>query len=128
MVDLSQIDLATDEDKAFHIDYWAALFKAMTWEDIRMLASKNEYLDEASKTIFQLSADEQIRKRCRDREEYYQDIRNYEREVKKLHKTIDENITIISEKDAIISQTNAALAEKDSMIEKLLAEINALKS
>ena len=128
VVDLSQIDLATDEDRAFHIDYWAALFKATTWEDIRMLASKNEYLDEASKTIFQLSADEQIRKRCRDREEYYQDIRNYEREVKKLRKTIDENTTIISVKDAIISQTNAALAEKDSMIDKLLAEISALKS
>lgn len=114
VVDLSQIDLATDEDKAFHIDDWAALFKATTWEDIKMLASKNEYLDEASKTIFQLSADEQIRKRCRDREEYYQDIRNYERENERLRKIVDES--------------NEALAEKDSIIEKLLAEISALKS
>ena len=93
-----------------------------------MLASKNEYLDEASKTIFQLSTDEQIRKRCRDWEEYYQDIRNYERENEKLRKAIDETNAIISAKDAIISQTNAALAEKDSMIENLLSEISALKS
>lgn len=120
VVDLSQIDLATDEDRKYHIDYWASLFKASTWEDIRMLASKNEYLNEASKTIFQLSADEQIRKRCRDREEYYQDLRNYEREIEKMRK-------IISEKDATISENHAAILEKDSIIEKLLEEIRELK-
>lgn len=56
VVDLSRIDLATEEDKKYFIDYWAKLFKA-------------------SNTIFQLSTDEQIRKQCRDREEYYQDLR-----------------------------------------------------
>lgn len=30
---LYQIELATDEDKAYQIDYWARLFKAKTWED-----------------------------------------------------------------------------------------------
>lgn len=100
MVDLSRIDLATEEDKAYQIDYWASLSKATTWEEIKMLASGNEYLDEASKTIFQLSADEQIRKRCRDREEYYQDLANYER----------------------------AIADKDSIIKELLAEIERLKN
>ncbi len=119
VVDFSQIDLANDEDRKYQIDHWASLFKASTWEDIRMLASKNEYLNEASKTIFQLSADEQIRKRCRDREEYYQDLRNYEREIEKMRK-------IISEKDAA-SENNAAILEKDSIIEKLLAEIRELK-
>lgn len=135
VVDLSKIDLATEEDRKYHIDYWASLFKASTWEDIKMLASKNEYLNEASKTIFQLSADEQIRKRCRDREEYYQDLRNYEREMEKMRKTISENKAVISEKDAIIFQNSAALAEKDatilekdSIIEKLLAEIRELKN
>ena len=51
MVDLTQINLATDEDKSFHIDQWAALFKAKTWEEIKMLAEKNEYLNESSKII-----------------------------------------------------------------------------
>lgn len=85
-----------------------------------MLASKNEYLNEASKTIFQLSADEQIRKRYRDREEYYQDLRNYEREIEKMRK-------IISEKDATISENLAAILQKDSIIETLLEEIRELK-
>ena len=34
VVDLNQIKLATDEDKTYHIDYWASLFKADSWEGI----------------------------------------------------------------------------------------------
>lgn len=33
VLDISQIELATDEDKAYKMDYWAKLFKAKTWED-----------------------------------------------------------------------------------------------
>ncbi len=81
VVDLSRIDLATEEDKKYHIHEWAMLFKATTWEEIKMLASKDEYLQEASETIYRMSADDLVRKRCRDREEYYQDLRNYERKI-----------------------------------------------
>ena len=81
VVDLSRIDLATEEDKKYHIHEWALLFKSTTWEEIKMLASKDEYLQEASETMFRMSADDLVRKRCRDREEYYQDLRNYERKI-----------------------------------------------
>lgn len=111
VVDLSHIDLATDEDKKYHIDYWARLFKATTWEEIKMLASEDQYINEASKTIFQLSTDEQIRKRCRDREEYYLDLKAYER--------------VIAEKDALIEKT---ITEKDSIIQELRSEIESLKA
>ena len=86
VVDLSRIDLATDEDKRYHIHEWAGLFKAVTWEEMKMIASKNEYLKEAAQTIFRMSADEEIRKRCLDREEYYQDLRNYERKIEEDRK------------------------------------------
>ena len=81
VVDLSRIELATEEDKQYHTHEWAMLFKAGTWEEIRMIASKDKYLEEASKTMFQMSADDLVRKRCRDREEYYQDLRSYEKAV-----------------------------------------------
>ena len=114
VVDLSHIELATDEDKEYHIDYWAKLFKATTWEEIKMLSVKDKYINEAAKTIFRLSAKEQIRKRCRDREEYYLDLRAYEREVA-------ENKKIIEEKDA-------KLADSEKLINELLNEIEMLKS
>lgn len=33
VLDLNHIELATDEDRQYQIDYWAAPFKAKTWED-----------------------------------------------------------------------------------------------
>lgn len=53
-----------------------------------MLAAKDEYINEASNTIFQLSAEEQICKRCRDREEYYLDMRAHERELENRNKQL----------------------------------------
>ncbi|MCM1268487.1 MAG: Rpn family recombination-promoting nuclease/putative transposase [Bacteroidales bacterium] len=81
VADLSRIDLATEEDKYYHIDRWAKLFKAATWEELRMTASEDEALYAAAKALFYQSSDEDIRMRCRDREEYYQDMRNYERKI-----------------------------------------------
>ena len=44
VVDLTQIDNATEEDKSSKIDYWARLFKAKTCEELQMLAQNDEYL------------------------------------------------------------------------------------
>ncbi len=106
VVNLSHIDLATDEDKRYQIDYWAKLFKAATWEEIHMLACENDYINKASNTMLWLSAEEDIRKRCQDREEYYRDIRTYNK--------------IIAEKDSL-------LAEQSSLIRQLLEENKRLK-
>ena len=106
VVDLSRIDLATNEDREYHVDYWAKLFKATTWEEIKMLAAEDQYIDEASKSIFQLSADEQISKMCFDRMIYNREKRFYER---------------------TIAERDAELADKDALIQKLQAEIKALR-
>ncbi len=42
------------------------------------LATENESLQEASETIFRMSVEDLVRKRCRDRKEYYQHLQNYE--------------------------------------------------
>ena len=125
VVNLSRIDLATEEDKQYHIDEWASLMKATTWEEIRMLASRDEYLNEAAETIFRLSADEQIRKRCRDREEYYEDLHNYEMAI------LDRDVSIASyrkaaiERESVITEQQNMLAEHESVIaeqQNMLAE------
>lgn len=100
VIDLTHIDLATGEDKIFRIDEWARLFKAKTWEEIHMLAKKNEYLQEAAGTMFRLTAEEQIRKRCRDREEYYQDMRNYERYIAQQENELSDTKAKLSDAQA----------------------------
>lgn len=77
-----------------------------------MLASTNEYFQEASDTIFRMSADDLVRKRCRDREEYYQDLRSYERKIELDRLEHEQNQKIIAEKDALISQL---LAENEAL-------------
>ena len=113
VVDLSRIDLATEEDREYSIDNWAKLFKANTWEEIRMLSAENQYIDEASKSIFRLSADEQISKRCFDRMIYNREKRFYER--------------TIAEQNAELANKDAELADKDALIQKLQAEIENLR-
>lgn len=80
VVELGQTKLATEEDRLYGIDYWAKLFKAETWEEIKMLAEKNEFLNDASETIYQLSADEKIREQCWAREEYNRIERTVQRQ------------------------------------------------
>lgn len=84
MVDLTQIELATEEDKAYDIDYWARLFKAKTWEDIKMLAEKNEYLQEAAQSVYMANAEEIIRQKCLAREEAERHERTLKRDMNKL--------------------------------------------
>ena len=93
-----------------------------------MLASKDEYLQEASETMFRMSADDLVRKRCRDREEYYQDLRNYERKIELDQ--IEHEQDILSYKQKIEQdrlEHEQAIAEKDALIQQLLAENEALK-
>ena len=135
VVDLSRIDLATEEDKAYHIDGWAKLLKATTWEEVKILAAKDENMKEAAKSIFVYNTEEQIRKMCRDREEYYQDLRNYEKAVSERDLTISSYEKAVSERDLtissyekVISNCKKELSEKDVQIQQLLAENEKLKA
>lgn len=87
-LDLTHIELATEEDKAYNIDIWAYLFKAKTWEDIKMLATKHDAINEAATTIYQLSEDERIRLQCQAREDYERDQRTIQHALKNSRKEL----------------------------------------
>lgn len=75
VVDLTCMNKATEEDKNRGIYDWARFFKATTWEEIKMLAEHNVFLEEAAETVYQLSAEEKIRMPCEAREDYYRQQR-----------------------------------------------------
>lgn len=70
MVDLTHIEPATDDDKAYGIDHWTRLFKATTWEELKMIAKNNPALTNASGSLYILNTDELTEARCRARQEY----------------------------------------------------------
>ena len=118
VLDLSHIELATQEDKNWNLDFWARLFKAKTWEEMKMIAKDNEYFTEASNTLCDLYADFNVRERCRDREDY-------ELEQKYLHDTIAQQESMLAQKDDTITQQQSMLAQKDDLLiqqENILAQ------
>ena len=70
VVDLTQIERATEEDKQYGIDLWARVLTAKTWEEIDMLAQDNEYLRETSNAMYELDQDRLIRQQCQAREDF----------------------------------------------------------
>ena len=70
VVDLTQIERATEEDKQYDIDLWARVLTATTWEEIDMLAKDNEYLRETSNAMYELDKDRLIRQQCQAREDF----------------------------------------------------------
>ena len=121
VLDLSRIDLATEEDRQYQLDYWAALFKAKTWEELQMLAQNNNYFKEASETVYELTQEEQIRQQCLAREDYNRIMKGIENnfaaqkhEIATLKKDLDDANQQLSEKDALIASLQAQLAEKNA--------------
>lgn len=112
VLDLTRIDLATEEDKQYQLDYWASLFKSNTWEELMMLAQKNQYIGEAVETVYQLSQDEKIRMQCEAREDYYRTQLGWQ--------------DMLKVKDSVIQEQKDKLLEQQSIIEKSNSEYEKL--
>lgn len=113
VVNLKEINRATEEDKAYQIDYWARIFKAKTWEDIKMLAKENEYMQEAANSLYVANADEIVREQCRAREDAERRERTLERDKRRLSQENSELVAQVSEQAAQLSEKDAQLREKD---------------
>ncbi len=68
MLLLNQLGNADDEARMSELYTYAQLFRATTWEEIAMLADKNEDIREGIVTLKELSEDEKIQMECEARE------------------------------------------------------------
>ncbi len=128
VLDLNHIELATDEDKAYKTDYWAKLFKAKTWEDLKMLAQKNNTMKEACETVYKLNQDESVRFWCEMREEGHRILRTYDTLLKESEEKLAKKDAIIAEKDEKLAEKDEKLAEKDEKLaekDAIIAELQA---
>ena len=74
VLDLTQLEKVSEEEKETDLYYWAKLFQSRSWEEITMLAEKNEAIREAAATIKKLNADERIKMQCEAREQLEHDM------------------------------------------------------
>ena len=130
VLDLTKINLATDEDKKYNIDKWAKLFKAKTWEEIRMIATKDKAIGEAAYTIYKISEDERIRQECEAREIFLQKekaAKKKERKYKRTERELAKAKEQLAQKDDQLAQKDDQLAQKDEQLAKQRKEIEELR-
>ena len=135
VLSLGQIKRATTDDCKWELDRWAALFKAKTWEELKMIASNDKTLSSAAKSLYYRNADDLVRERCQAREDA---IRHEERMQRQLedariakesmqHQLEDARIAKESMQHEL-EDAQSSLAAKDAEIQRLLKEIEQLKS
>lgn len=141
VVELNHVELATEEDIYYGIDQWARLFKATTWEELKMYAANNKAMENVVNKVFEYNSEETIRDICRAREESlayqkYVDDRTKrmeealaEREAKliKLDEALAEKDEALAEKDEALAEKDEALAEKDEALKRKDAELAEAK-
>lgn len=114
VLQLSQMEQCTDQEKQSELYYWAQVFKARTWEEVKALAGKSEEIKEAVVTLKELSEEDKIRLQCEARERYEHDmasIRSYPRRMCEKAKA-DGMKAGRAEAQQKINRLNALLAEE----------------
>ena len=129
VVELNHEDLATEEDIAFGIDKWVRLFKAKTWEELKMIAQENEYLSSAAESAYLSNNDKNILRVARDRDDFIRMQAAKDKKLASQAKTIaSQTETINSQSETInsLSQENSSLTDEITRLKKLL-EDNGIK-
>ena len=129
VIELNSTDIATDDDIRSEMVTWVKLFKATTWEEIRMITKDNPSFESTAESIFISNADKNVVKRCREREDFYLEQEAREKEMAKLKQTIAEKDSTIAkknstiaEKDETIAEKNNTIAEKDALLQKYIEQ------
>jgi hypothetical protein len=107
----------------YRIDHWARLFKAKTWEELKMAAKNDQYLQEACEALYSMNADNTIRAQCRARADYEFWERCTNQKIKDLTAERDaatvKNEVLTAERDAATAERDMATAERDATARQL---------
>lgn len=128
VLELNKEEYATAEDKEYRIDYWAKLFKATTWEDLKMLAKEQEALQSTVETIYRVSADDDTLAEIRAREDELRLQRTIENEMKRRAEIIEEQLATIAANEATIAANEVTISKQATYIAELEAKIKQLSN
>lgn len=109
VLDLTQVHLADREDKNHDLDKWAKLFRALTWEDFKMISEGNKSMQEAGETLFTLNEDDRIRDLCEAREDYRRTWEGVKQEMDELRSSNEKKDNLIASLEAQIAELQMRL-------------------
>ena len=120
VVDLTQIELATQEDVDTGLVYWTQVFKAKTWEELRQMAERHQELQEATEALYVYNQDEIVKEQCRARQDYYNHERGIQKRLEEARIALEESKTELMKSNAIIeSQKEVVKKVVGSYAEKM---------
>lgn len=120
VLSLNHVELATEEDMLWEIDHWVRLFKAKTWEELKMIAKQKPDFIALSEEMYKQHADETIRAQCRARE----DFEARERATKKHIANLTSEIETLSSEVEALSSENEALSSEIDLLKKIIEANN----
>ena len=126
VLELKQINLATEADRERGLVRWASLFKATTWKEIKMLADGNPTFGKVAQELYKSNGDEMTRYACQMREEYEFQMRRIDKRIEDAE-TANKQLkgTIVSLKGENTSLKGENTFLKDENI-SLKEEVNRL--
>lgn len=122
VVCLSEINLATEEDRRHQVDVWARLFKATTWEELSMLSTSDSIFQEVGATMYEISEDERMQQILEAREDARRNessLRDYMQDLEEQKVRLQEETERLQEKSERLQKSvDKATAERDAAIIK----------
>ena len=112
VIELNHIDMASEEDKQYHIDKWAELFKAKTWEEVKMITKDDKYLDSAARSVYMINQDNDMVNRMLKREDEIAYQKAREEELEQMRDELFLAKAELEKKDAIIKELQERLSAK----------------
>jgi predicted transposase/invertase (TIGR01784 family) len=127
VVDLTQINLATEEDIQAHRDLWASFFKATRWEELKMLAQQDTDIAKAVTMVHKLFEDKEFRQQYEAHEDRIRQQLDhdywYDNEIKKREAALADKDAELADKDAALADKDAELADKKAALADKDAEL-----
>jgi len=128
VLELNKEEYATEEDKAHRIDYWARLFIATTWEELKMLAEEQKVMQSTVETMYRISADEYVKAELRAREDELRLQRTLDMEMKRRNERIVEQAAEIKHRQEQIESQKAKIEIQQTEIERQKATLESQKA
>ena len=105
VVDLTQIELATEEDWESGLVYWTEIFKAKTWEELKQMAERNQELQEATEALYVYNQDEIVKEKCRARQDYYNHERGTQKRLEEARLALEESKKLLKKSVKLLAES-----------------------
>ncbi|MCR5823938.1 MAG: hypothetical protein K6G60_05845 [Lachnospiraceae bacterium] len=116
---LNKTDIATKEDIDNDLVYWAEIFKATTWEELKKICLKNDTFKEVAQVMYKSNVQSQEKTIMEAHEKYMLDKRTLEHELQESKEELallaDEKAALTAENSTLTAENSTLTAEKSTL-------------